>query len=160
MPYAIVMQQFVVPQFIDIEDKVIGPITTRQFIIIIVALIIMFIEYKMSDFALFLVLAVFTFAFLGLFAFLKVNGRPVYYFLLNVLQTMKRYQLRVWIPEGEEMEHVIRKKKKDEDMPKVFRKEMVSSSRLSQLSLVVDTGGVYRGEEKTTLPPSAAVKIA
>ncbi|KKS92044.1 MAG: hypothetical protein UV69_C0039G0006, partial [Parcubacteria group bacterium GW2011_GWE2_43_12] len=30
------MQQFVVPQFIDVEDKIIGPITVRQFIIIMV----------------------------------------------------------------------------------------------------------------------------
>ena len=27
------MQQFVVPQFIDVEDKIIGSITVRQFII-------------------------------------------------------------------------------------------------------------------------------
>ncbi len=146
------MQQFVVPQFIDVEDKVIGPITTRQFIIIIVALIIMFIEYKLSDFVLFLLLAVLTFGFSGLFAFLKVNGRPFYYFLLNVFQTMKRYQLRVWIPEGVDKKPTIRKKNKTVKAPQFIGKEHISSSRLSELSLVVDTGGVYRGETRTNNP--------
>ena len=32
------MQMFTVPQFIDVEDKIIGPITTRQFIICLVGL--------------------------------------------------------------------------------------------------------------------------
>jgi len=148
------MQQFVVPQFIDVEDRVIGPITTRQFIIIIVALIVIFIEYKMSDFALFLLLAVLTFGLTGVFAFLKVNGRPFYYFLLNIFQTLKRYQLRVWIPEGKESAHVLRKKKKKgEGATSVTHKDNISSSRLSELSLVVDTGGVYHGENRRKFQP-------
>ena len=31
------MQQFTVPQFIDVEPKIIGPITTRQFLIFLAA---------------------------------------------------------------------------------------------------------------------------
>jgi hypothetical protein len=30
------MQQFVVPQFIDVEDKIIGPISVRQFLTLMV----------------------------------------------------------------------------------------------------------------------------
>src|SRR3989344_957109 len=90
------MEQFVVPQFIDVEDKVIGPITVRQFIILLVGAGFIFIAYKLSDFILFLiefvVLASLTFSV----AFIKVNGKPVHYLILNVIQTLRRPWVRVW----------------------------------------------------------------
>ena len=90
------MQQFVVPQFIDVEDKVIGPITVRQFIILLAGGGLCFIAYTLSDFALFIfwfvVIAILTF----FVAFVKVNGRPIHYFLLNIIQTSRRPRLRVW----------------------------------------------------------------
>ena len=49
------MQQFVVPQFIDVEDKVIGPVTVRQFLILLVGGGVLFIAYRLSDFTLFLI---------------------------------------------------------------------------------------------------------
>lgn len=85
------MQQFVVPQFIDVEDKIFGPITTRQFVIMLVAGIIIFLAFRFGDFALF----VFTLAVVGgialLFAFVKVNGQQFHYFLLNLVQTKNHH---------------------------------------------------------------------
>ena len=49
------MEQFTVPQFIDVEDKVIGPITVRQFIILLFGGGFIFIAYRLSDFVLFLI---------------------------------------------------------------------------------------------------------
>ena len=49
------MQQFTVPQFIDVEDKVIGPITVRQFIIMLAGFLAIAICYKLLDFAAFIV---------------------------------------------------------------------------------------------------------
>ena len=43
------MQKFIVPQFIDVESKIIGPITTRQFLIMLAGLILGFAAYKLSD---------------------------------------------------------------------------------------------------------------
>ena len=48
------MQQFVVPQFIEVEDKILGPITVRQFLIMLIAGILIFIVYRFADTALFL----------------------------------------------------------------------------------------------------------
>ena len=47
-------QRFIVPQFIDAEDKILGPITVRQFIIMIVGGLLIFAAYKLADFGLFL----------------------------------------------------------------------------------------------------------
>src|SRR3990167_10294011 len=90
------MQQFVVPQFIDIEDKIIGPITTRQFIILIVMGFFIFLSYRLSDFSLFVVLTVILVMVGGSLAFWRVNGRPFHFFLLNLIQTLRRPHLRVW----------------------------------------------------------------
>ena len=90
------MQQFTVPQFIDVEDKIIGPITVRQFIILIIAGLFLFIEYKLSDFSFFIFVAIPTLFLFGTFAFAKVNGMPFHYFILNVIQTFKKPKLRIW----------------------------------------------------------------
>jgi len=90
------MQQFVVPQFIDVEDKVIGPITVRQFIIMLVGGGLIFIAYKLADFALFLLEFVLIAAVTFIIAFIKINGRPIHYFLLNIIQTSRRPRVRVW----------------------------------------------------------------
>ncbi len=70
------MPQFIVPQFIDVEDKIIGPITTRQFIMGIGAGLFIFLSYRFADLSLFIILAVLIFGFYVLIAFIKVNGSP------------------------------------------------------------------------------------
>ncbi len=141
------MRQATVPQFIDVEDKIIGPITVRQFLILIVAGLIVLLEYKLSDMALFLVLGIPTLVIFGIIAFLKVNGMPFHFFFLNVIQTFKKPSLRVW---SREINISVKKGKKNEEVvvkTKVPVKKVVTHSRLSDLSLIIDTGGVYRGEE-------------
>ena len=90
------MQQFTVPQFIDVENKIIGPITARQFLIVLIAAIIVAISYKIFDFSLFLTVGIFVFLIAVLFAFVKVNGRPFHFFVLNIIQTLLRPSTSVW----------------------------------------------------------------
>jgi len=151
------MQQFVVPQFIDVEDKVIGPITVRQFIILLIGSGLIFASYKLSDFTLFLfqfvILSGLTFGF----AFVKINGRPVHYFLLNFIQTSRRPKLRLWQKRFSDAELKEFSTKKVHALPpKITTKNKVRASRLAELSLIVDTGGVYQGEKE---PPNVKHKL-
>lgn len=142
------MQQFVVPQFIDVEDKIIGPITVRQFIILLVSGGLVFLAYRYSDFALFLVELLAIAVFTILFAFIKINGRPVHYFMLNFIQTIRRPFLRIWDKELSKNEIKLKMKQRDEKpVVEIRKKPKVASSRLAELSLIVDTGGIYGGEE-------------
>lgn len=152
------MQQFVVPQFIDVEDKIIGPITVRQFIIILVGAGFIFVAYKLADFALFLLEMVAILAITFGFAFIKINGRPVHYFLLNVFQTSKRPKLRVWqkLLSRAELKGYI-KTKIPELPPQIKKKNKVRASRLAELSLIVDTGGIYQGEKEPPNQPQELV---
>ena len=83
------MDQIVVPQFLDVEDKIIGPITVRQFIEMLVAGLLIFIFYKVFDFSLFLVASLAVGGATLVVAFVRVNGQPFHYFLLNFLTTIK-----------------------------------------------------------------------
>lgn len=141
------MQQFTVPQFIDEEDKILGPVTTRQFIILLVAAGFMFVEYKIFDFSLFLVSALITAGAFMTLAFMKINGRPFHFFLLNLIQSLFSPKLRVWNKNFGKVENII-----EFDYKNIIKtqppaaKVRFSSSRLAELSLIVDTFGAYRGE--------------
>lgn len=136
--------QFVVPQFLDVESKIIGPITVRQFIIVVVAGLIDVLYYRLFDFSLFLVLAIPTFIAALVIAFVRINGQPFHYFLINIIQTLKRPRLRVWNKQRTDAElkaHI--NKKPAPKAPPSMQKPPLTGSRLRDLSLVVNTGGVY-----------------
>ncbi len=139
------MQQFTVPQFIDVENKIIGPLTVRQFMIILGAAVIIGISYKLFDFTLFLTVGIVTLIFAALFAFVKINGRPFHLFMLNAFQTLRRPGIRVWnnrMMAAEVGEPNIEIKPETPAVgPKMYKK-----SRLAELALVVDTKGRYKGE--------------
>lgn len=139
------MQQFTVPQFIDVESKIIGPVTTRQFLILLAAAVIMGISYKIFDFSLFLTIAVVVFILAATFAFVKVNGRPFHAFVLNIIQTMRRPGTRVWnnrLTVFEEVDKTPFVRSETKPLPKEFYKK----SHLAELALIVDTKGRYKGE--------------
>lgn len=139
------MQQFTVPQFIDVESKIIGPLTTRQFIILLAAAIICGLSYRLFDFSLFLFVTVIVLIITALFAFVRVNGRPFHFFLLNVIQSFRRPGIRVWNNRStyfEEVSHVAFVAPE----VKPAQKEVYRKSRLAELALVVDTKGRYKGE--------------
>ncbi|MFH1564240.1 MAG: PrgI family protein [bacterium] len=141
-------QQFVVPQFIDVESKIFGPITMRQFITVLAAVFVEFIIYKLSDFTLFLILSAFVLPAAGAIAFMKIRGIPVPHFLLNLTQSFKKPKIRVWdksLSDAEMKQYF----KKPIIIEKIIitKKEALVSSRLAELSLIIDTGGVYKGED-------------
>ena len=143
------MQQFTVPQFIDVEDKIIGPITTRQFVIMMSGFALIGISYKIFDFSAFIVVGLLIFVIFATFAFVKINGSQFHLFLLNVAQTLKRPGLRVWnhVIGKAESEYDFEEEKEIKEIP-IAPAKHYSTSRLSELALMVDTKGAYRGEEK------------
>lgn len=142
------MPQFVVPQFIEVEDKILGPVTTRQFGIIMVDALVMFIVYKLLSLLYAIAVDVVLLGMGLVLAFVRINGQPFHYFLLNFLQTFRRPLIRTWNKEKSDAE-LIALSQVDippPPPPKPY-KEAPTTSRLSQLALQVNTGGVYNPEE-------------
>ena len=145
------MQQFVVPQFIDVEDKIIGPISVRQFLTLLVSAVLIFVNYQLvykffvPNFWYFAISSIVIFAVSGTFAFLKINGRPFHYFLLNFLVTLQKPRLRVWNKRLTRAELIPHEETVILPAP-IPVKAPLTASKLTELSLIVDTGGAYREE--------------
>lgn len=142
------MEQFVVPQFIDAEDKIMGPLSGRQFVIILLLFMIEAIMWRLIPFVWFLVTGLPLFAFGVILAFVKVNGQAFHLFMLNLTQSLKKPRLRVWdksLSDAEVRAHLT--KAVVPHVPTPPRKAYASTSRLQELTLVVNTGGVYKPEE-------------
>lgn len=139
------------PQFLDVEDKIIGPITVRQFIELLIGGLVIFIFYKIFDFSLFLAASLILALIDLVVAFIKVNGQSFHFFLLNFIITMKSPKLKVWkryqtLAEIKKiMSHESVKGAGDGYIKTV--RPRISASKLSELALIVDTGGIYQGEE-------------
>ena len=135
--------QYSVPQFIEVEDKIIGPLTIKQFLYILGGVGVLFVVWILApSIQVFLVPAV---PILGLFlalAFYKVNGRP----FVNFLQASVKYfihpKVRLWQREFTESDirtDFGKKRKEKKDLPEVGKK--VPHSRLQKLSNILDTEG-------------------
>ena len=142
------MNQFTVPQFIEVEDKIFGPITTRQFIIMLVGALLTFIAFRLADTALF----VFLLALIGgltlIIAFVKVNGQPFHYFILNLIQTIRRPSRRLWNKRytKQELQDSMKANAAPEAVEVKEEIKRPTHHRIRDLSLLVNTGGYFKPE--------------
>lgn len=143
-----VESQFVVPQFIDVEDKIFGPVTARQFVILLIAGLTLFAAFKLADFALFIVFLIVIGGSALIISFVKINGQAFHYFLLNIIQTLRRPSLRIW-NKSYTTDDIKRLRGEGRVIipEKVATVKKYSYSRIRDLSLTVNTGGYYQAEE-------------
>lgn len=87
--------QFQVPQFLDVEDKIIGPLTIKQFIYLAGSVGLAYMAWYFIPFiGLFVALAC-----MGLgaaLAFYKFNTKPFIFIIESAFNYMKRTRLYVW----------------------------------------------------------------
>jgi hypothetical protein len=141
-------EQFTVPQFIEVEDKILGPLSARQFLILMGGGLVDVILYKLLPFIWFLAAGIPVLILAGIFALTKINGMPFHFFVLNLVQSFRKPKVRVWdktLPDAEIRTYIT--KETAPPPPPPVRKAPVSTSRLQELTLVVNTGGVYQPEE-------------
>ena len=82
--------RFEVPQFIDVEDKIFGPLTFKQSIYLAGGAGLAYVSYKLTPFP-FSILLPLIFAGLGLLlAFYKINSRT----FIEVAQAFTAYQIK------------------------------------------------------------------
>src|SRR3989344_6045666 len=70
--------EFSVPQFIEVEDKIIGPLTLKQFLYLLGGALITFALWTILGHGfLFFFIDFFVWAIIAALTFLKFNGRPI-----------------------------------------------------------------------------------
>ncbi len=143
-------EKYVVPQFIDNEDKILGPITVRQFLIMLAAVVFSFINYKVFSLAPFIGIELVIIGLAGSFGFLKIQGQLFHLFFINFLASRVRPKLRVWdknLTDDQLLAFVNLDKPINTGMEVSNQKPKPTSSHLRDLTLVVNTGGVYKPDD-------------
>ena len=88
--------QFQVPQFIEIEDKIFGPFTLKQFIYMAGGAGISFVIYEFVPFIVAIVLIIVVMTFSAALSFWKINNKP----FINVVEAAFKYffssKLYIW----------------------------------------------------------------
>lgn len=107
--------QFQIPQYIDIEDKVIGPFTLKQFLYLAGGGALLFVLFKIVKFFVFLLLAVPIISLTIALAFIKVNNQSFITILKNSLGFLKKPDFYIWKKQ--------KAKRKDEEKkpPKIIK---------------------------------------
>lgn len=128
---------FQVPQFIEVEDKIFGPLTFKQFAYVAGGagacfIVYAYVRYFSALLAIILVIPIGAF-FLGL-AFHKINGRPMIITLEAAFKYAKGHKLYLWkrSPEKSPVTNIATTNNQAGDLPKL------SGSRLKDLSWSLD----------------------
>ncbi|MDP2629482.1 MAG: PrgI family protein [Candidatus Harrisonbacteria bacterium] len=88
--------QFQVPQFIELEDKIIGPLTLKQFFFLAGTGLISFLLFFVLQLWLWLIMTTILAILAIAFAFLKYNGRPMILTFLAAAQYTWNPKFYLW----------------------------------------------------------------
>lgn len=88
--------RFQVPQFIEIESKIFGPLTFKQFIYLLGGTGIIFILYVFLPFWLMIIFALPVGAFALALAFYKMNNQPFIKVVENALRFFSSSRVYIW----------------------------------------------------------------
>jgi hypothetical protein len=135
--------QFQVPQFIDTEDKIVGPLTLRQAIYIGSAITLDFILFFNIKLWLWFILGPLIFGFGIALAYVKLNGRRLTQVIVAALRYYWRPQVYVWQPAKS---GVVTKPKAPAEEAFSLQK-LVAGFALKQAWRAVSTGSPPPGEE-------------
>ncbi|HEY0964406.1 MAG TPA: PrgI family protein [Candidatus Paceibacterota bacterium] len=88
--------QFEVPQFIEVEDKIFGPLTWRQFLYLGGGLGMAVVIFLVLPFIFFVIFGIPLALLAGALAFYPVNNRPFSFFLEAIVNYFSGQRLYLW----------------------------------------------------------------
>ena len=129
---------FGVPQFIDVEDKIAGPLTWKQLGWMIGMGAIILLVFALFDTTLAIIITIPVVLMFCALAFYKPNGTPLTFFIVDATMFLLRPKIAVWErPTG------VLPTIKSENVPKVRPDEQVpekrlTRERLAELARIID----------------------
>ncbi len=129
--------QFQVPQFIDRKPKIVGPLTFRQFVIVVLTAVSCYLFYLFLPTFFFLMASVTLVGAVGSLTFLKINGQRLEKIVRNLLVYTISPKIFLWKRKVMPPRFVIKKmpKLKEEDVKKkkYILPEIAGRSKLKKL---------------------------
>ncbi|HEY4494518.1 MAG TPA: PrgI family protein [Candidatus Paceibacterota bacterium] len=129
--------RYQVPQFIEVEDKIFGPLTLKQFIYLAGGAGLSFVVYRIiGSFIVSAIPIILILSFSAALAFYKINNKPFIYIIEAAFKYLFSNKLYIW--KKEENKKII---KGDEQEAKQYASVMVpkiSDSKLKDLTWSLD----------------------
>lgn len=129
---------FNVPQFTDIEDKVVGPFTAKQMGWLALGGIALFLSWSVLDIQAFFIAAVIIVLFFGALAFYRPYNQPFIQFIFSGVSFFFRPKMYVWRRVYDTMASA-----KKTSMPKIEKKKTVKKKldyrKIEDLTKILDT---------------------
>lgn len=138
--------QFQVPQFVDVEDKIIGPLTAKQFLMFVVLALAIAALYVAFPLPATVTLAIPLVIFTLLLAFYKVNGRSFVWFMYAIVHYLFTGKMFLWERRGETQRVRISSLRAVEQTLArrgitVASRAAAVETRIQQLARILDTTG-------------------
>jgi len=94
--------QFKVPQFIEIEDKIVGPLTLKQFLYLLAGVGALAVLWFYLTLGAFLLIGIPIGILVLALAFYKYNGRPLISILGSFIKYITKPRLYLWKKDNKE----------------------------------------------------------
>ena len=91
------MALFNIPQFIDIEDKIVGPLTAKQLGWLAAGGVVLLVLWSMLDMSAFIMAALIVGFIFGMLAFYRPNNQSLLVYILSVFSFFTKPKMYVWI---------------------------------------------------------------
>ena len=125
--------KYQVPQFIEVEDKIIGPLTIKQFVYLVGGAGMSFIIYTFITFYIAIILIAIVVPLSIALAFYKINNKPFIDFLESAFIFYTKKNLYIWKKETKPIEkHEVQATTEQVYVPRL------SDSKLKELSWTLD----------------------
>lgn len=127
--------RYQVPQFIDVEDKVVGPLTVKQFIYLAGGAGMSFVIFKFLPIYVSLILIAIVAPISVALAFYKINNKPFIDFMESAFLFYTKQNLYIWKREDKQ---VLRQENTAINQPAQVYVPKISDSRLKDLTWTLD----------------------
>jgi len=127
---------FNIPQFVDKEDKIVGPLTAKQLGWLFAGGGILLILYSFLDFSGFILAAIPVIGIVGALAFYRPYNQPLISFLFSSVKFVFRPKMYIW----DRLPDIIKIQKKI-DTKKIStpkNKAAVKAKEISEISRILD----------------------
>lgn len=157
------MARYQVPQNIDMEDKIVGPLTMLQFVYLMIGGMIIYLAWTVFDIQLFLLIAVPVGLFALAMAFVKVQDQPFPKFMAAFLLYLVRPKSRVW--QKEQQLSQLKLTKKTEVFQPTGGEKTFDRDKSAELASILDldqspTRQAPQPTRPATVPPNSTDAVS
>lgn len=150
------MALFNIPQFLDTEDKVVGPFTAKQLGWMAAASVTLFLLYLLLSKTAMIILAIPVLAIFGGLAFYKPEGRPLIAYASSIVFYFMHPKMYMWkrLPD----EKVSVRKSPPKKTGEAPEKKNLTEDKIKEISQLLDKRSAISPEDNTKIDGNITFK--